>query len=143
MRLSSIFIFMFLTFNLIGQVEPYPKVIVHNSDTVLGFTLAQARKLSVFNEERKECLDLKSDLESQIKELERVKTENEKQLANMDKVKKDYDDILVAMKENKALCEDEKKIIETQRDDQIENKWFAIGTGMFTTFFMTYLWITK
>ena len=52
MRLSSFFIFIFLTFNLIGQTDPYPKVIVHNSDTVLAFTLAQARKLSVFNEER-------------------------------------------------------------------------------------------
>lgn len=143
MRLSNIFIFLFMTFNLIGQTDPYPKVIVHETDTVLAFSLAQARKLSVFNEERKECLDLQTDLESQIKELERIKTENEKQLTNMDKVKKDYDDILVAIKENKSLCETEKNILKTQRDDQIQHKWFAIGAGTLTTFFMTYLWITK
>lgn len=143
MRLSSFFIFIFLTFNLIGQTDPYPKVIVHNSDTVLAFTLAQARKLSVFNEERKECLDLKSDLESQIKELEKVKQEQDKQLLNMDKVQKDYNDILVAVKDNKALCDSEKKILETQRDDQIKYKRFSIGVGILTTFFMTYLYITK
>jgi peptidoglycan hydrolase CwlO-like protein len=118
-------------------------VIVHNSDTVLAFTLAQARKLSVFNEERKECLDLKSDLESQIKELEKVKQEQDKQLLNMDKVQKDYNDILVAVKDNKALCDSEKKILETQRDDQIKYKRFSIGVGILTTFFMTYLYITK
>lgn len=143
MRLSSFFIFIFLTFNLIAQTDPYPKVIVHNSDTVLAFTLAQARKLSVFNEERKECLDLKSDLESQIKELEKVKQEQDKQLLNMDKVQKDYNDILVAVKDNKALCDSEKKILETQRDDQIKYKRFSIGVGILTTFFMTYLYITK
>ena len=143
MRLSSVFIFLFMTFNLFGQTDPYPKVIVHNADTVLAFTLAQARKLSVFNEERKECLDLKTDLESQVKELEKVKSENDKQLANMDKVQKDYNDILVAMKENKSLCDTEKNIIETQRDEQIKYKWFSIGAGTLTTFFMTYLWITK
>jgi chaperonin cofactor prefoldin len=143
MRLSSFFIFIFLTFNLIGQTDPYPKVIVHNSDTVLAFTLAQARKLSVFNEERKECLDLKSDLESQIKELEKVKQEQDKQLLNMDKVQKDYNDILVAVKDNKALCDSEKKILETKRDDQIKYKRFSIGAGILTTFFMTYLYITK
>lgn len=143
MRLSSFIIFIFLTFNLIGQIEPYPKVIVHNSDTVLAFTLLQARRLSVFNEERKECLDIKTDLEAQIKELERVKKENEKQLLNMDKVQKDYNDILSAVKENKSLCESEKKIIENQRDDQIKYKWFSIGVGTLTTVFMTYLWITK
>jgi peptidoglycan hydrolase CwlO-like protein len=118
-------------------------VIVHNSDTVLAFTLAQARKLSVFNEERKECLDPKSDLESQIKELEKVKQEQDKQLLNMDKVQKDYNDILVAVKDNKALCDSEKKILETQRDDQIKYKRFSIGVGILTTFFMTYLYITK
>jgi hypothetical protein len=143
MRLSSFFIFIFLTFNLIGQTDLYPKVIVHNSDTVLAFTLAQARKLSVFNEERKECLDLKSDLESQIKELEKVKQEQDKQLLNMDKVQKDYNDILVAVKDNKSLCDSEKKILETQRDDQIKYKRFSIGVGILTTFFMTYLYITK
>jgi hypothetical protein len=143
MRLSSFFIFIFLTFNLFGQTEPYPKVIVHNSDTLLAFTLVQARKLSVFNEERKECLDLKADLESQIKELERVKQQQDKQLLNMDKVQKDYNDILIAEKDNKALCDSEKKILETQRDDQIKYKRFSIGVGILTTFFMTYLYITK
>ena len=143
MRLSSFFIFIFLTFNLFGQTDSYPKVIVHNSDTVLAFTLVQARKLSVFNEERKECLDLKADLESQIKELERVKQQQDKQLLNMDKVQKDYNDILIAEKDNKALCDSEKKILETQRDDQIKYKRFSIGAGILSTFFMTYLYITK
>lgn len=143
MKLSSAILFIFMTFAAFGQVEPYPKVIVHNSDTVLAFTLAQARKLSVFNEERKECLDLKTDLESQIKELERIKNENEKQLINLNKVQKDYNDVVNAIKENKSLCESEKKIIENQRDDQIKYKWFSIGVGTLTTFFMTYLWITK
>ena len=37
----------------IAQKEPYPKVVIYESDTVLAFTLKQARQLSVFNEERK------------------------------------------------------------------------------------------
>lgn len=143
MKLSSLIIFLALTVGLFGQTDSYPKVIVHNADTVLAFTLTQARKLSVFNEERKECLDIQKDLKSQINELERISKEQKGQLANMDKIQADYNDIVKAVNENRHICDAEKKIIETQRNDQRKYKWFSIGVGSLTTVFMTYLWITK
>jgi hypothetical protein len=143
MKLSSLIIFLALTVGLFGQTDPYPKVIVHNSDTVLAFTLPQARKLSVFNEERKECLDIQKDFKAQINELERISKEQKVQLVNMDKIQADYNDIVKAVNENRQICDAEKKIIETQRNDQRKYKWFSIGVGSMTTVFMTYLWITK
>jgi hypothetical protein len=143
MKLSSLIIFLALTVGLFGQTDPYPKVIVHNTDTVIAFTLPQARKLSVFNEERKECLDIQKDLKAQINELERISKEQKGQLVNMDKIQGDYNDIVKAVNENRQICDAEKKIIETQRNDQRKYKWFSIGVGSLTTVFMTYLWITK
>lgn len=143
MKLSSLIIFLALTVGLFGQTDPYPKVIVHNADTVLAFTLPQARKLSVFNEERKECLDIQKDFKAQINELERISKEQKVQLVNMDKIQADYNDIVKAVNENRQICDAEKKIIETQRNDQRKYKWFSIGVGSMTTVFMTYLWITK
>jgi len=126
-----------------SQKEAYPKVIIYQTDTVLAFTLKQARQLSVFNEERKECLDVRSDLEKQIKEFERINNEQKGQLVNLEKIKKDYDEVVKAINENKSLCENEKQILKTQRNDQIKYKWFSIGVGSLTTIFMTYLYITK
>jgi len=143
MKLNNIIVFLVFGFISMAQKEPYPRVIIHEEDTVLGFTLKQARQLSVFNEERKECLDVKQDLEGQIKEFNRVNTEQKGQIANLEKVKKDYDDVVKAINDNKALCESEKGIIKTQRNDQIKYKWFSIGAGSLTTLFMTYLYITK
>lgn len=143
MKLSSLIVFLILGFFSIAQKEPYPKVVIYETDTVLAFTLKQARQLSVFNEERKECLDIKSDLEGQIKEFQRVNSEQKGQLANLEKIKKDYDDVVKATNENKSLCETEKGILKSQRNDQIKYKWFSIGVGSLTTLFMTYLYITK
>jgi hypothetical protein len=143
MKLISIIIVLILAFVSKAQKDPYPKVIIYQTDTVLAFTLKQGRQLSVFNEERKECLDIKKDLDSQIKEFQRIDKEQKLQLANMDKVKKDYDEVVKATNENKNLCETEKQIIRTQRNDQIKYKWFSIGVGSLTTLFMTYLYITK
>lgn len=143
MKLSSLIVFLILGFFSIAQKEPYPKVVIYETDTVLAFTLKQARQLSVFNEERKECLDIKSDLEGQLKEFQRVNSEQKGQLANLEKIKKDYDDVVKATNENKSLCETEKQILKSQRNDQIKYKWFSIGVGSLTTLFMTYLYITK
>lgn len=143
MKLSSLIVFLILGFFSIAQKEPYPKVVIYETDTVLAFTLKQARQLSVFNEERKECLDIKSDLEGQLKEFQRVNSEQKGQLANLEKIKKDYDDVVKATNENKSLCETEKGILKSQRNDQIKYKWFSIGVGSLTTLFMTYLYITK
>lgn len=143
MKLISCIALILTAFVSIAQKDPYPKVIIYQTDTVLAFTLKQARQLSVFNEERKECLDVKKDLESQIKEFQRIDKEQKGQLANMDKVKKDYDEVVKATNENKTLCESEKSILKSQRNDQIKYKWFSIGVGSLTTLFMTYLYITK
>lgn len=143
MKLSSVILFLMLSFYSTAQKEPYPKVIIVESDTVLAFTLNQARQLSVFNEERKECLDIKSDLEGQLSQFEKVNAEQKQQLANLEKVKIDYDIIVKATNENKALCETEKNILRTQRNDQVKYKWFSIGVGSLTTLFMTYLYVTK
>lgn len=143
MKLISCIALILTAFVSIAQKDPYPKVIIYQTDTVLAFTLKQARQLSVFNEERKECIDVKKDLESQIKEFQRIDKEQKGQLANMDKVKKDYDEVVKATNENKTLCESEKSILKSQRNDQIKYKWFSIGVGSLTTLFMTYLYITK
>ena len=143
MKLNNLILFLVVGLFSLAQKEPYPKVVIYESDTVLAFTLKQARQLSVFNEERKECLDVKNDLEGQIKEFQRIDKEQKGQLANMDKVKKDYDEVVKATNDNKALCESEKNILKTQRNDQIKYKWFSIGVGSLTTLFMTYLYITK
>jgi cell shape-determining protein MreC len=126
-----------------AQKDTYPKIVMYQSDTVLAFTLKQARQLSVFNEERKECLDIRKDLENQLKEFDRINDEQKGQLVNLEKVKKDYDEVVKAINENNSLCEDEKKILKNQRNDQIKYKWFSIGAGTLTTLFMTYLYITK
>jgi hypothetical protein len=143
MKWIKTILLLFWAFVSTAQKDPYPKVVIYQTDTVLAFTLKQARQLSVFNEERKECLDVRKDLETQIREFERIDKEQKGQLVNLEKVKKDYDDVVKATNENKSLCESEKQILKTQRNDQIKYKWFSIGAGTLTTLFMTYLYITK
>jgi hypothetical protein len=50
-------LFIVFAFNLIGQ--KYPKSLVIENDTLVCFKVAQAKQLGVWNEERKQCQELR------------------------------------------------------------------------------------
>ncbi len=139
------YILFLVSFSAFSQVEKvaYPAIIVYQGDTLLAFTTDQGRKLSVLNEERKECIEINKDLIKQKEEYQITIREKDKQLTNLTKVKADQDTIINSLNENLSIAKTQRDVVTNQRNNQRAYKWTAIGVGSFTTLFMSYLFITK
>jgi len=52
----------------------YPSVIVIEKDTIVCFTTEQAKQMGVWNEQRKECVELRSNDNQKMNELKNINT---------------------------------------------------------------------
>jgi hypothetical protein len=148
MKLSSLFIsfmFVFIGFNCISQVEPtqYPVVEVINGDTVITFTFAQGKKLAILNEERKRLEELNKIITSQSNKKDTIIEHQVEQLRLYAKVKEDYEVIISEKDAIQQTCNDEKKILQDEIGKKNRHKWFAIIGGVVGTGIMTYFYATK
>jgi predicted RNase H-like nuclease (RuvC/YqgF family) len=94
------------------------------------FTIEQSKQIAVWNEQRKECLELRKNDNQKIGELQNVinqqtglitNLENETGLLNANI--KDKDALI-------QICEDEKKSLKKEVRKQKVGKWIAIVGGV-------------
>jgi hypothetical protein len=108
----------------------YPSIIVLSKDTLVCFTIEQSKQIAVWNEQRKECLELRKNDNQKIGELQNVinqqtglitNLENETGLLNANI--KDKDALI-------QICEDEKKSLKKEVRKQKIGKWIGITGGV-------------
>lgn len=146
MKLSNIcFLIVFFTSAAFSQVKTtiYPKIIVYDKDTVILFSIDQAKKLAESNEDRKECFENNEILKKEIQQKDIIISQEQGKVKNYDKIVKDYNEIVKAKNDLQKLCNEEKGILTDEVNEKNRHKWYAIIGGAITTGFMTYLWVTK
>ena len=116
----------------------YPSVIVLNKDTLVCFSTEQSKQVAVWNEERKQCLELSKNDSQKITELENIITQQKGLISNLEKEK----GLLKANLQDKdaliLICEEEKKSIKKEVRKQKVGKWIAIVGGVaLSTFLLT------
>jgi septal ring factor EnvC (AmiA/AmiB activator) len=140
-NLSKTILFVFaLQFCFAQQVKPkYPSVIVVGKDTLVCFTTEQAKQMGVWNEERKECLELRKNDNQKISELEKITTTQTGIISNLENEiiqhKKNIEDKDKLI----GVCEDEKKTLTREIRKQKRGKWIAIFSGIGGVFLTTYI----
>ena len=108
----------------------YPSVIVLENDTLVCFTTQQSKQIAVWNEQRKECLELRKNDNQKINELENISNQQTGLISNLEKETgllnanlKDKDSLI-------KICEDEKKSLKKEVRKQKIGKWIAIIGGV-------------
>lgn len=116
----------------------YPSVIVLNKDTLVCFTTEQSKQIAVWNEQRKECLELRKNDNQKIGELQNVLNQQTGLITNLEN---ETGLLNASLKDKDALiliCEDEKKSLKKEVRKQKVGKWIAIVGGVvLSTFFLT------
>jgi hypothetical protein len=133
------------TFHAFSQPKTiqYPSVTIINADTLIVFKIEQAKQLSIWNEERKECLQISSLLNKEIVQKDIIIQTLESKNENLNGIQKRYDLILVEKDQLQLVCEGEKKLLTDEIKKQKRHKIIGIIVGSFTTAIISYFYIVK
>jgi hypothetical protein len=120
-------------------IKTYPSIILLEKDTLVCFTTEQAKQMGVWNEERKECVELRKNDNQKISELEKIKTTQTGIISNLEKEivqhKKNFEDKNSLL----LICEDEKSSLKKEIRKQKTGKWIAIISGIGGVFLTTFI----
>lgn len=108
----------------------YPSVMVVSNDTLVCFTTEQSKQLAVWNEQRKECVELRKNDNQKIVELQNIINQ---QIGLISNLEKETGLLKANLKDKDALievCEDEKKSLKKEVRKQKVGKWIAIIGGV-------------
>jgi hypothetical protein len=108
----------------------YPSVIVLSNDTLVCFTTEQSKQIAVWNEQKKECLELRKNDNQKITELQNIINE---QIGIIGNLETETGLLKANVKDKDALiqvCEDEKKSLKKEVRKQKVGKWIAIIGGV-------------
>ena len=115
----------------------YPSVIILEKDTLVCFTTEQSKQMGVWNEQRKECFELRKNDNQKINELEKITITQTGIISNLENEivqhKKNFDDKNSLL----VICEDEKKLLKKEIRKQKRGKWVAILGGIGGVFITT------
>jgi hypothetical protein len=109
----------------------YPSVIIANNDTLVCFTTKQSKQMAVWNEQMKECVELRKNDANKTNELINISTTQTGIISNLE------DEIILHIQTSKDkdallnICEDEKKSLKKEIRKQKFGKWIAIISGVF------------
>jgi vacuolar-type H+-ATPase subunit I/STV1 len=128
--LIKIFVFSIITNFSYSQIGKYPSVMYLNNDTLVCFTTSQSKQMALWNEERKECIELSKIDNQKINELEKIINSQGIIIYNLEeeitKHKENISDKDALIK----LCEDEKKTFKKEIRKQKLSKWISIIGGV-------------
>jgi len=108
----------------------HPSVIVLNNDTLVCFTMEQSKQIAVWNEQRKECLELRKNDNQKINELENISNQ---QIGLISNSEKETGLLKLNLQDKDSLnkiCEDENKSLKKEVRKQKIGKWIAIIGGV-------------
>jgi hypothetical protein len=118
-------------------IKTYPSIIVLEKDTLVCFTTEQSKQIAVWNEQRKECVELRKNDNQKISELEKITTTQTGIISNLENEivqhKKNFDDKNSLL----LICEDEKKSLTKEIRKQKRGKWIAVLGGIGGVFITT------
>lgn len=136
-NLSKIILFVFaFQFCSAQQVkQKYPSVMVVEKDTLVCFTTEQSKQMGVWNEERKQCLELRKNDNQKISELQKIITTQTGLISNLENEiiqhKENFEDKNSLL----LICEDEKDTLKGEVRKQKIGKWISIGVGVVLSIF--------
>jgi hypothetical protein len=147
MKLNSLlycFLCVFFAFGAFSQSkQTYPSTEVINKDTVIIFSLEQARKIAHINESNKECLLISNIQQKEIAAKDSIISIMKSTVINFEEINR-RNKIIVESKDKQIEAYlDQQNSLERQIKTQSRNKWFAIIGGALSTGFMTYLYFVK
>lgn len=125
------------------EVIEYPAMKVIEKDTVIIFTLEQARDLSEKNEQRKKLEAEAKITKSQLEFKDSIITMQIKQVLDLKLVKFDYDELVKQMQRQQQTCSDEKSILNNEIRKQRRHKNLSIGAGVLSFGTLLYFYIHK
>lgn len=127
-NLISIILLVVINFGL-GQ--KYPKSIVIENDTIICFTTAQSKQLAIWNEQRKQCQDLRILDSKEITNKNGIIFEQNSIINKQDSIIYNYQNIIVQKENIITINEEERKLLKKEIRTQKVAKWIAIISGVF------------
>lgn len=128
--INIVFLLFFVQFANSQIKQKYPYVMVLEKDTIVCFTTEQSKQMAVWNEQRKECVELRKNDNQKITELEKISIKKDTIISNLEKEivlhKKTISDKETLIN----VCEDEKKALKKDIRKQRRGKWIAIICGV-------------
>jgi hypothetical protein len=122
-------LFIVFAFNLIGQ--KYPKSLVIGNDTLVCFKVAQAKQLAIWNEERKQCQELRIIDNNELIKKDQIIIETNSIIESKNKIIESNQLIILEKDKIIDINEQEKKLLKKQLRNQKIGKWIAIVSGIF------------
>jgi hypothetical protein len=122
-------LFIVFAFNLIGQ--KYPKSLVIDNDTLVCFKVAQAKQLAIWNEERKQCQELRIIDNNELIKKDQIIIETNSIIESKNKIIESNQLIILEKDKIIDINEQEKKLLKKQLRNQKIGKWIAIVSGIF------------
>lgn len=118
-------------------IKTYPSIIVLEKDTLVCFTTEQSKQIAVWNEQRKECVELRKNDNQKISELEKITTTQTGIISNLENEIIQHKKNLEDKDKLIGVCEDEKKSLTKEIRKQKRGKWIAIISGVGGVFLTT------
>jgi hypothetical protein len=142
-RLKHLFFVVFITSNALCQqnVIKYPLVQVIDNDTLITFKVDQAKKLAVFNEERKKLITVNGILEKQSILKDSVIQQQKEVITTYINVEKAQQVIIDEKNKQLELTNSENKLLHKEIKKQKRYKWTAVISGITVNIFT--IWITQ
>ena len=108
----------------------YPSIIIVEKDTLVCFTTEQSKQMAVWNEQRKECIELSKNDNQKISELEKIKTTQAGVISNLENEVVQYGKNISDKNKLILICKDEKDTLTDEVRKQKVGKWVAIIGGI-------------
>lgn len=144
MRSNLIFLVLcgfFTSFNTTAQ--KYPKTLVISQDTLVCFSVKQAKQLALINEENKMLKQTLSITNEQLVKLNEINTTQNEIIENTNKIELRYKELLNTYEVEKKTNDRIKSMLQRKVVKQTIYKYISIGAGVLTSGFLTYKLITK
>lgn len=114
----------------ITNAQKYPKTIVIENDTIICFTTTQSKQLAVWNEQRKQCQELRVLDAKEITKKDGIISEQNSIISKQDSIIFNYRGIIVEKEKIITINEEERKLLKKEIRTQKIGKWIAIISGV-------------
>lgn len=122
--------FVFLLQFCNAQKKQYPLTILIDDDSLVCFTIEQSKQLAIWNEEKKECINLYKNSNEKIVQLENISTTQKGIIDNLENEIVQHNKNLEDKNKIINIFEDEKKYLKKQVIKQKIYKWISIFSGV-------------
>ena len=125
-----LFVVFFTQFGYAQIKNTYPSTMLIGKDTLVCFTTSQAKQMAIWNEKRKECIELSKNDNQKITELNNIVTKQDSIISNLEKEVIQYTETISDKDNLINICEDEKTSLKKEIRKQRRGKWIAIICGV-------------